>query len=112
MNMKHRLGPATDQQRSDVLRRSWHLIALLRSTWGCTLQTLAREIGVSERTVRRDLNALERAGLPLQRVSDTDSEQGKPWKLVKGSPCPICGRHIATGKEYRETQATDVEAAS
>jgi predicted DNA-binding transcriptional regulator YafY len=91
-----------DALRVKQLRRSWLLIALLRGTHGCTLRRLAREAGVCERTIRRDLNALEAAGLPVQRLTDTDSEHGKPWRLLKGAPCPVCNRGVATGKEYRE----------
>lgn len=94
--------PLIDALRVKQLRRSWLVIALLRSTYGCTLKRLAREAGVCERTIRRDLMALEAAGLPVQRVTDTDSEYGKLWRLLQGSPCPICNRGIATGKEYRE----------
>lgn len=66
------------------------------------LDDLAGELGVSTRTVRRDLCVLQAAGIPLHRVTESDVERGKPWRLMKGAPCPICNRGIATGKEYRE----------
>jgi hypothetical protein len=92
-----------DGDRQRQLRRWWLVVAILRSSGGVSLERLAHECGVSKRTARRDLIALEGAGLPLVRVvGEDDTEYGAPWALLKGSPCPICARGIATGKEYRE----------
>lgn len=95
----------SDADRSRQVRRWWHVLAILRSGASATLARLASETGVTKRTIRRDLIALEAAGVPLDRgVDDGASEQGQPWRLLKGSPCPLCGRGLASGKEYRETR--------
>jgi predicted DNA-binding transcriptional regulator YafY len=90
---------------SRQLVRTWRVIALLRCCGGVSLDKLARECGVTTRTIRRDLEALQDAGIPVTRVSP-DDVFGSPWRLVGGSPCPLCGRGIATGKEYREARAS------
>lgn len=47
--------------------RQWRLLVLLRVRW-CTLRYLARELGVTRRTVRRDLQVLQGAGLPIRKI--------------------------------------------
>lgn len=62
--------------RRAQFQRTLRVLRLLASTRGATLQELASEVGACERTVRRDLHALEAAGLP---VYDDDSERPKRW---------------------------------
>jgi hypothetical protein len=101
-NIKPVVKWPSDYARSRQLRRWWLVLAILRSGGSVTLERLAAETGVSLRTSRRDLYALEAAGIPLYRGEDFgESEYGRPWRLVKGLPCPVCGRGLATGKEYR-----------
>lgn len=84
--------------RNRELIRTWRLIALLRSGPGCTLDRLSRELGVHQRTIRRDLDALQEAGLA---VYDLKPDDVRMWRLVKGSPCPICGRAPITSTALR-----------
>ncbi len=48
-----------------VVRELQMILALERSRYGATLQELAGEYGVSTRTIRRDLEALQEAGVPV-----------------------------------------------
>ena len=96
---------AISQTRERQLRRTFLVIALLRASLGCTLQKLADECGVTTRTIRRDLEALQAVGLPIFNVDVDRGFHGvRLWWFVKGSPCPVCNRGIASGKEYRETR--------
>jgi predicted DNA-binding transcriptional regulator YafY len=83
-------GVAVSGRRGGQLARSYHVIALLRAWGGVTLERLAQDTGVTVRTVRRDLEALQTAGLP---IADSHEGNAKLWRLVKGAPCPICGVH-------------------
>jgi hypothetical protein len=78
-----------DDARSKQLRRWWLVLEILRSSSCVTLARLATETGATERTVRRDLIALEAAGLPIFRTYE--NEHGSPWSILKTSPCPTCG---------------------
>ena len=55
--------------RNDQVIRQWHLIWLLESSRGLTLDEIAKQLPPDYprhgRTVRRDLEALEAAGVPL-----------------------------------------------
>lgn len=86
-------------RRSAQLIRTWRLIALLRSGAGCTLDRLSRELDVTTRTIRRDLEALQDAGIAIY---DDKPEDTRMWRLVKGAPCPICGRATIKGAELRQ----------
>lgn len=75
--------------RAQQLKRSYQLIALLRAWGGVTLERLAGETGVTTRTIRRDLDALQAAGLP---ITDTRNDDGdRTWRFIKGASCPMCG---------------------
>src|SRR6266540_3518906 len=83
-------------RRCQQLVRTWHLIALL--------ERLSRELGVTTRTVRRDLEALQDAGLALYD-EQTEDETHRRWRLVKGASCALCGRSPFTGAELRRDLA-------
>jgi predicted DNA-binding transcriptional regulator YafY len=51
--------------RGDQVTRQWHLIRLLTGKYGRTLAQLRSELGVTKRTVQRDIADLERAGFPV-----------------------------------------------
>lgn len=51
--------------RGDQTSRQWHLVRLLSGPRGRTLAQLRAELGVSKRTVQRDIDALERGGFPI-----------------------------------------------
>ena len=54
--------------RGDQLTRQWRLVQLLAGKVGRTLAQIAGELGVTKRTVQRDIGVLEAAGFPI--VSD------------------------------------------
>ncbi len=86
------------------LVRQWIMLRILSSRhYGVTVKELAEELGVSEKTVRRDLDAFSEAGFPLE---ETVVEHGrKKWKLagdltVKGVPLhydEAIALHVARG---------------
>lgn len=66
------------------LIRHWTMLRLLGTKrTGCTLQEMSVELGVSQKTVRRDIDALQRIGLPLE---ETTGEHGrKYWKVSEAA---------------------------
>lgn len=48
------------------LRRQWRLLQLLSSGWELTADDLARQTGVTIRTIRRDLRELRAADIPIE----------------------------------------------
>jgi predicted DNA-binding transcriptional regulator YafY len=63
----------------NLVRVLSELRQLEASRMGATLRELADEAGVTERTIRRDLEALEAAGVPL--VQDVDEERRRRWRV-------------------------------
>ena len=51
--------------RGDQLTRQWKLVRLLSGKLGRSLAQLRAELGVTKRTVQRDIEGLERAGFPI-----------------------------------------------
>ncbi|HWT78005.1 MAG TPA: transcriptional regulator [Candidatus Methylomirabilis sp.] len=71
--------------RNDQVTCQWHLLRHLEASHGATLQELAAalppELSKHQRTIRRDLEALEAAGFPLL----TERIEGRVvWKLLEG----------------------------
>jgi len=67
--------------RGDQISRQWHLLrALAGRPTGAPARELARELVVSVRTVYRDLEILERVGIPL--VQERDGRQ-VCWRLLE-----------------------------
>jgi predicted ArsR family transcriptional regulator len=59
------MSPKYTGRLQQVLRQ-WDILRTLEaSRHGLTLHQLAQELGVSERTVRRDIEGLEAAGFPV-----------------------------------------------
>ncbi len=58
--------------RGDQLSRQWRLLHLIDRPQGVTVEDAARDLGCAVRTVWRDVNALEKAGMPLypERAAD------------------------------------------
>ena len=51
--------------RGDQLTREWKLVQLLAGRVGRTLAQLCVELGVSKRTIQRDIEVLTEAGFPI-----------------------------------------------
>jgi predicted DNA-binding transcriptional regulator YafY len=51
--------------RNQQVIRQWQIVRQIEGRRGATLHELARACGVTTRTIRRDLEALEAAGFPL-----------------------------------------------
>ena len=67
--------------RGDQLIRQWTLIRLLTGRIGRTLAQLANELGVTKRTVQRDLEVLTTAGFPVT----SDMRNGTVfWHFMEG----------------------------
>ncbi len=65
--------------RSTQFIRQWTILrALVTRHYGLTICELARDLNVSTRTIRRDLQCLEQAGFPVYVVT---SEDGIRWKM-------------------------------
>jgi predicted DNA-binding transcriptional regulator YafY len=65
--------------RNRELIRQWTLLQTIARSRDCTIAKLAADLGVSTRTIHRDLNALQEAGFPIY---DDDTNGGsKTWRL-------------------------------
>ena len=60
-----------------VVRELQMVLTLERQRHGLTLHELAAKFGVTDRTIRRDLEALEEAGVPV--VVEDDSRR---WRVL------------------------------
>jgi predicted DNA-binding transcriptional regulator YafY len=67
--------------RNAEVIRQWRILKRIEAGRYTTAQDLADEHGVTERTIRRDIEALQEAGFPLY---DERSEGRKVWRLVEG----------------------------
>jgi predicted DNA-binding transcriptional regulator YafY len=67
--------------RGDQLSRQWKLVRLLSGKLGRSLAQLRAELGVTKRTVQRDIDGLERAGFPI--VSET-RDGTIFWRFIEG----------------------------
>jgi predicted DNA-binding transcriptional regulator YafY len=67
--------------RNAEVIRQWRILKTIEANHHATTAALARDCGVTERTIRRDIEALQEAGFPLY----DDREAGrKVWRLVPG----------------------------
>src|SRR5436309_356436 len=67
--------------RGDQLSRQWKLVRLLSGKLGRSLAQLHAELGVTKRTVQRDIEGLERAGFPIV----SESRDGTIfWRFIEG----------------------------
>lgn len=64
--------------RNSELIRQWSILRTLASNRRTTIAQLAAHTGKVERTIRRDLKALEAAGFPLE---EGDDDEGRFWHL-------------------------------
>lgn len=83
---------------SERINRLLRLIMLLQARRPKTAQELADELGVSKRTVFRDLNTLEDAGVPCRQI-DPDGKRGIPngsgYRIEKGFHLPPTSLSVA-----------------
>lgn len=67
--------------RNAEMIRQWQILQALESArYGKTIQELADEHGVTTRTIRRDLDALEQVGFP---TTSTEGAGAHRWKLLR-----------------------------
>ena len=67
--------------RNAEVIRQWKILKRIEAGRYTTAQDLADEHGVTERTIRRDIEALQEAGFPLY---DERTDGRKVWRLVDG----------------------------
>jgi proteasome accessory factor B len=67
--------------RNAEVIRQWKILKRIEAGRFTTSSDLAEEHGVTERTIRRDLEALQEAGFPLY---DERANGRKVWRLVEG----------------------------
>jgi proteasome accessory factor B len=67
--------------RNAEVIRQWKILKRIEAGRYTTAQDLADEHGVTERTIRRDIEALQEAGFPLY---DERVDGRKIWRLVEG----------------------------
>ncbi len=67
--------------RNAEVIRQWRILKRIEAGRYSTARDLAEEHGVTERTIRRDLEALQEAGFPLY---DERADGRKIWRLVDG----------------------------
>jgi predicted DNA-binding transcriptional regulator YafY len=67
--------------RNAEVIRQWKILKTIESGRYTTAGELATEHGVTERTIRRDIEALQEAGFPLY---DDRADGRKVWRLVEG----------------------------
>jgi predicted DNA-binding transcriptional regulator YafY len=70
-------GRAGLPRNAEVIRQ-WTILRELEASRGATIRRLAETTGVTTRTIRRDLEALQEAGFPLYDVA---GDVAKRWKL-------------------------------
>ncbi len=72
---------------SSPLIRQWILLRILSARhYGATVKELAKELTVSEKTIRRDLETFQTAGFPLEETIEDFGR--KKWKLQTGANPP------------------------
>jgi proteasome accessory factor B len=67
--------------RNAEVIRQWKILKTIEAGRWTSAPALAREHGVTERTIRRDLEALQEAGFPLY---DDRQDGKKVWRLIEG----------------------------
>jgi predicted DNA-binding transcriptional regulator YafY len=67
--------------RNAEVIRQWKILKTIEAGRYSTAQAMADEHGVTERTIRRDIEALQEAGFPLY---DERVDGRKVWRLVEG----------------------------
>jgi predicted DNA-binding transcriptional regulator YafY len=76
---KKRTAAEADVARNEQVVRILRILHQLDRLGGCTIYELAEANGTTTRTIRRDLDALQEAGIPL--VGDPGDDGKKRWRL-------------------------------
>lgn len=84
-------------RNSEVIRQ-WTILCTLASQRRTTIAALAEQTDKSQRTVRRDLDALQMAGFPIEEDQD---DHGKYWRL----PARAMARLTRDGLTFAEVSA-------
>lgn len=69
--------------RNQSLTRVLGVLRHLEGGGRYRLKPMAEKFGVCERTIRRDIYALEAAGVPIGHTSDSDEGFASYWWLLK-----------------------------
>jgi predicted DNA-binding transcriptional regulator YafY len=69
--------------RNDTLTRAIAILRMLEGGSRVTLDALAERFGVHPRTVRRDIEALEAAGVPITNERGVSRWQPGEWWLCR-----------------------------
>ncbi len=84
--------------RGVQLSRQWRLFRLLEHRAWRAIEDLAAELGVTTRTVRRDLDALSYAGWPIT----SDKVDGRVrWPFVEGCSKAFSAEHAESAEVHR-----------
>jgi len=83
-------------RRNSELIRQWTLLQRLAARRRNTVPALAADLGVSTRTIRRDLVALQAAGFPIY---DDTTDGEKSWRLDARKLIDALARHALTVPE-------------
>ena len=67
------------ESKLQPLARQWRIVKLLSGPNGLSLDELATELGVSIKSIRRDLNELREADIPF--AESTGPHGKKTWRL-------------------------------
>lgn len=76
--------------RNRALERTFRLLRLLQRGRR-TIDALARELDVTTRTVRRDLEVLSLSGFPVEK-RHADYGDERVWSVGHDGRCPVCDR--------------------
>jgi predicted DNA-binding transcriptional regulator YafY len=78
--LESRPGKGLKLRNAEVIRQ-WRILKIVEAGRYTTAADLAEKLRVTERTIRRDIEALQEAGFPLY---DERAEGRKVWRLVEG----------------------------
>jgi predicted DNA-binding transcriptional regulator YafY len=73
-------------EEPSLIRQLILIRTLLARRYGATVRELAHEMGVAEKTIRRDLNRFKKVGFSL--VETTEERGRKTWRLVNDGRLP------------------------
>lgn len=66
------MKPYYEMSRNRQVKRQWGILKHLAANRYATFETIADEFGCSQKSIRRDIAALEEVGFPISRVTNAD----------------------------------------